>query len=176
MYVHEWWWWLCISQPSNQWEKPLSPGPCLCYHQSYLYRNTRVQTRKNHSIWLCDSHTLSHRDTGSWLMPFNSYWTSASTWQNFFPLSQPPSAPLPHSYLSFLVGVRQINVNAGFTYHTVASTTLQATEWEQTAIQSTPGASKVVLQLHNTCTHCTATYWLAPFTNVWHGYGGWFYW
>lgn len=95
-------------------------------------------------------------------MPFNSYSTSASTRQNFFPLSHPPSAPLPHSYLSFLVGVRQINVNAGFTYHTVASTTLQATEWEQTAIQSTLGASKVVLQMHDTCKHCMATYWLAP--------------
>lgn len=110
-------------------------------------------------------------------MPFNSYSTSASTRQNFFPLSHPPSAPLPHSYLSFLVGVRQINVNAGFTYHTVASTTLQATEWEQTAIQSTLGASKVTtFVVHYNCTTHANTAWQHigwhPFTNVWHGYGG----
>jgi len=44
--------------------------------------------------------------------------------------SLPPS---PLSYLSFLMGVRQLKVSAGLTYHTVASTTLQATEKEQTA-------------------------------------------
>lgn len=50
-------------------------------------------------------------------------------------LTLPLPFPLPLSppYLSFLVGVRQINVNAGFTYHTVGSTTLQGIEWKQTA-------------------------------------------
>lgn len=47
------------------------------------------------------------------------------------PLSHPPSASPP--YLSFLMGMRQINVNTGFTYHTVASTTLQGIEWKQAA-------------------------------------------
>lgn len=47
-------------------------------------------------------------------------------------MSFTPSALPPPPYLSFLVGVRQIKVSAGFTYHTVASTTLQAIEWEPT--------------------------------------------
>lgn len=128
------------------------------YTETHVSRHAKITAYGYVTAIRC--HT---RIRGVWLMPFNSYSTSASTRQNFFPLSHPPSAPLPHSYLSFLVGVRQINVNAGFTYHTVASTTLQATEWEQTAIQSTLGASKVVLQLQDTCKHCMATYWLAPF-------------
>lgn len=57
-------------------------------------------------------------------------------------LPLPLPLPLSPSYLSFLVGVRQINVKAGFTYHTVGSTTLQGILWKQTASQFNTGHEK----------------------------------
>lgn len=80
---------------------------------------------------------------------------------NFFsltPSTVSPSLCLSHClspYLSFLVGVRQINVNAGFTYHTVASTTLQGIEWKQTASPFNTGSKhSTTTTEQNTCTYC----------------------
>lgn len=152
-----------------QLEQNTTHGPAQCVFSRPLECQQR-QNAERYSLKCVYPHT----ETLLGLHPNPNNHNNVTFSLQLPPLAHPPSASPP--YLSFLMGMRQINVNTGFTYHTVASTTLQGIEWKQTASPFNAGCEHSTAGAQ-TCTHagltgCTACSlwgcWLAASVNASH--------
>lgn len=131
-------------------------GPAQCVSTTPLGCQQR-QNAERHSL----KYVYPHTETLLGLHPNPNNHNNVTFSLQLPPLSHPPPTASP-PYLSFLMGMRQINVNTGFTYHTVASTTLQGIEWKQTAspfnagsAHSTAGAQTGAQAALTGCTACS---------------------